>query len=132
MKSGGSNLTQQHAEDLSFCALFLMEASKRVTREFGAGHSKLHTTRDANKDITNVLNYLLEKKVAQELPECTSIPFKDSTDDGLDKICNTNWMKDILSRTECDDNLEEDTHGRIQHFAMGCSKNFCVTTPTFS
>ena len=102
-------MTQQHAEDLSLCALFLMEASKRVAREFGACHSKSHTTRDANKDITHVLNHLLEKKVTQELPERTSIAFKDPTDDGLDKMCNTNWIKDTLSRIECDDNLEEDT-----------------------
>ena len=85
MKSGGSNLTQQHAEDLSLCALFLMEASKRVAHEFGA---QSHSTRDANKDITNVVNYFLEKKVAHEIPERTSIGFKDPTDDGLDKMCN--------------------------------------------
>ena len=97
MKSSGSNLTQQHAEDLSLCALFLMETSKRVTHEFGACRSKSHTTREANKDITNILNYLLEKKVAQELPERTSIGFKDPTDYGLDKMCNTNWIKDTLS-----------------------------------
>lgn len=108
MKSGGSNLTQQHAEDLSLCALFLMEASKRVAREFGVYRSKSHTTRDANKDVNNLLNYLLEKKVAHELPGRTSIGFKDPTDDGLDKMCNTNWIKDTLSRTGCDDNLEEE------------------------
>ena len=107
----GSNLTQQHAEDLSLCALFLMEASKRVAREFGACRTMSHTTRDANKDITNMLNILLEKKVTQELrvPERTSVAFKDPTDDGLDKMCNSNWIKETLSRTECDDNLEEDT-----------------------
>jgi hypothetical protein len=107
MKSGGSNLTQQHAEDLSLCALFLMEASKRVAHEFGACRSTSHTARDTNKDITTIVNYFLEKKVAQELPERTSICFKDPTDDGLDKMCNTNWIKDTLSRTGCDDNLED-------------------------
>ena len=107
MKSGGSNLTQQHAEDLSLCALFLMEASKRVAREFGVYRSKSHT-RDANKDVNNLFNYLLEKKVAHKLPERTSIGFKDPIDDGLDKMCNTNWIKDTLSRTGCDDNLEEE------------------------
>ena len=107
MKSGGSNLTQQHAEDLSLCALFLMEASKGVAREFCVYRSKSHTIRDANKDVNNLLNYLLEKKVAHELPECASIGFKDPTDDGLDKMCNTNWIKDTLSRTGCDDNPED-------------------------
>ena len=47
--------------------------------------------------------------MAHEIPERTSIGFKDPTDDGLDKMCNTNWIKDTLSRTGCDDNLEEDT-----------------------
>ena len=89
MKSGGSNLTQQHAEDLSLCALFLIYTSKRVAHEFGARRSQSHSTRDANKDITNVVNYFLEKKVAHEIPERTSIGFKDPTDDGLDKMCNT-------------------------------------------
>ena len=104
-------MTQQHAEDLSLCALFFMEASKKVAHEFGACRSKLHTTRDTNKDILSMLNYLLDKKVTQELQERTSVAFKDPTNDGLDKMCNTNWIKDTLSRTECDDNLEEETEG---------------------
>ena len=48
-----------------------------------------HSTRDANKDITNVINYFLEKKVAHEIPKRTSIGFKDPR------------IKDTLSRTEC-------------------------------
>ena len=115
MRTGGSNLTQQHTEDLSLCALFLMEASKKVAHEFGACRSKSHTTRDVNKDVVSVVNYLLDKKVTQELQERTSVAFKDPTDDGLDKMCNTNWIQDTLSRTECDDNLEEETADESQN-----------------
>ena len=43
MRTGGSNLTQQHAEDLSLCALFLMEASKKVDHEFGVNRYTSHT-----------------------------------------------------------------------------------------
>ena len=42
-------------------------------------------------------------------PEHASLGFKDPTDDSLHKMCNTNWIKDTLSRTGCDDNLEEGT-----------------------
>ena len=109
-------MTQQHAEDLSLCALFLMDASKRVASEFGARRSKAHTTRDANKDIMTLLNSLLEKQVTQELHERTSVAFKDPTDIGLDKLCNTNWIQDTLSKFECGDNLEEDTVDEITEY----------------
>ena len=106
-------MTQQHAEDLSLCALFLMEASKKVDREFGACRATSHTTKDASKDISTVLSYLLDKKVTQELTERTSPVFCDPTDNGLDKLCNTDWIQETLSRTECDDNLEEDEREEI-------------------
>ena len=108
MRTGGSNLTQEHTEDLSLCALFLMEASKKVDREFRASRSTAHTTKDATKDITRLTNHLLEREVVQELPERTSLVFIDPTDNGLDKMCNTNWIQDTLSRTECDSNPEEE------------------------
>ena len=34
MRGGGGNITTSHGEDVSLCALFLMEASKKVDREF--------------------------------------------------------------------------------------------------
>ena len=107
MRTGGSNLTQEHAEDLSLCALFLMEAAKKVDREFGVTRSTSHSTRDADKDIGTVTNNLLERKVTQELPERTSSVFSDPTNNGLDKLCNTKWVHDVLSRTDCEFNLEE-------------------------
>ena len=108
MRTGGSNLTQEHAEDLSLCALFLMEASKKVDHEFGVTRSTSHSIRDANKDIGAVTNNLLERKITQELPERTSAAFSDPTNNGLDKLCNTNWLQNVLSRADCDSNLEED------------------------
>ena len=70
MRTGGSNLTQEHAEDLSLCALFLMEAAKKVDREFGVTQSTSHSTRDADKDIGTVMNNLLERKVTQTYLIC--------------------------------------------------------------
>ena len=85
MKRSGSNLTQQHAEDLSLCSLFLMETSKRIAHEFGACCSQ----QGMLKGYHQCGYYFLKKKVAHEIPERTSIGFKDPTDDGLDKMCNT-------------------------------------------
>ena len=46
--------------------------------------------------------------MTQELQERTSVAFKDPTYDGLDKISNTNWIKDTLSIIECDGNLVDE------------------------
>lgn len=116
MRTGGFNLTQQPAEDLSLSALFLMEASKKVERDFGVHRSTSHTTRDANSDITKISNYLLEKKVTHEISQRTSPAFSDPAEIGLDKMCNTSWIHDTLARTESDDYLEEDVrHKRWNH-----------------
>ena len=40
------------------------------------------------------------------MSEHTCIAFDHHTDVGLDKMYNTNWIQDILSRTESDDDLE--------------------------
>ena len=54
MRGGGGNITKSHADDVSLCALFLMEASKKVDREFRCSQSTAHTVRDASRDI-NIL-----------------------------------------------------------------------------
>lgn len=51
LKSCGGNLTQKHAEEVSLCALFLMEALKKTDREFKCTQTTAHTTKDACKDI---------------------------------------------------------------------------------
>ena len=41
MRASGANETQKHVEDVSLCALFLMDVAKRVDRMFGV--KVLHT-----------------------------------------------------------------------------------------
>lgn len=52
LKASGGNLTERHIEDVSMCALFLMEAAKKTDREFGCSQSSAHTTTDAESDVT--------------------------------------------------------------------------------
>ena len=40
---GGGNVTKTHAEDVSLCALFLMDASKKVDHEFKTQQLTAHT-----------------------------------------------------------------------------------------
>jgi hypothetical protein len=58
MRSGGGNLTDAHAEDVSLCTLFLMEAAKTTDKEFEAYRTTVHTIRDANKDILKISTQL--------------------------------------------------------------------------
>lgn len=115
MRSGGSNLTPQHMEDLSLCGLFLMEVAKKVDREFGALQTSSHTTHDAYKDITKLLNYLTEKKVGEQIKERNSPIFLDPTDVGLNKMCNSTWIRDTLDRADTEDLEREvsEDHGTI-------------------
>ena len=116
MRSGGGNLTEAHAEDLSLCALFLMEAAKATDKEFEAHRTTAHTIRDANKDILKISTQLISNSVACTIQNRTSPAFKDPTDDGLAKICNSSWVKDILLKADShqtDEDVlirEEETH----------------------
>ena len=58
----GSNNKQQHIEDLSLCGLFLMEAAKKVDKEFEAHCTSQHYVVDAYNDITKLCTSLMEKK----------------------------------------------------------------------
>ena len=111
MRSGGGNLTDAHAEDVSLCALFLMEAAKATDKEFEAHRTTAHTIRDANKDILKISTQLLMNSVTCAVQNRTSPAFEDPTDDGLAKICNTAWVKDILAKVDSpqtdDENLGE-------------------------
>ena len=77
LRGGGGNITKSHAEDVSLCALFLMEASKKVDREFRCSQSTAHTVQDATRDINILTRALLETKVTTESDERTSLPFSD-------------------------------------------------------
>ena len=103
MRSGGGNLTEAHAEDISLCALFLMEAAKATDKEFEAHRTTAHTIRDANKDILKISTQLISNSVTCTVQNRTLPAFKDPTDDGLAKICNTSWVKDILEKANYTD-----------------------------
>lgn len=115
MRAGGANLKQQHIEDISLCGLFLMEVAKQIDHQFGVHHTSAHTTLDANEDIKKLAHNLVEKGVVfYDSTKKDSPSFVDPTGAGLSKLCNTNWLQDILNRVESDDNLErEDSHGII-------------------
>ena len=113
MRSGGANVTTQHIEDLSLCGLFLMEVAKKVDKEFAAHNSTAHTVTDAQKDITKLSNLLLEQEVVLE-KQRASPAFSDPTDIGLDKLCNTTWVRDTLDRVDTEDLEGEDRdHGTV-------------------
>lgn len=106
LKSCGGNLTQKHAEEVSLCALFLMEALKKTDREFKCTQTTAHTTKDACKDIELLTAHLLEHKVTSISSERTEPAFEDPTETGMKKICNTSWVKDTLSKLPAEE--EED------------------------
>ena len=107
------NLTHKHIEDVSMCALFLMEAAKKTDQEFQCHQSSAHTVREAEKDINKLAEHLLDKTVTIHSPDRNTPAFKDPTDSGYKKLCNTSWVQEILSKTgreECDLDVEnEDT-----------------------
>ena len=105
MRSGGSNLTRKHMEDISLSGLFLMEVTKTIDRQFVVHHSTSHTTRDAQSDINKIASLLTDGKVTSSDKERNSPSFNDPAVIGLDKLANTNWLKDTLNRTEqCEEN----------------------------
>ena len=106
MRGGGGNITQTHAEDVSLCALFLMDASKKVDREFKTRQSTAHTIRDAERDICKLTTSLLENMVTSENTERDSPPFTDPTNAGHKKIATTSWVADTLLSTSSIDDLQ--------------------------
>ena len=83
-----------------------MDAAKATDKEFEAHRTTAHTIRDANKDI---LNILIGNSVACIVQNRTSPAFQDPTDDGLAKICNTSWVKDILEKADSPQTDDEAT-----------------------
>ena len=47
MRASGANATQKHLEEVSMCAMLLMDTAKKVDHMFGVSQSVSHTTRDA-------------------------------------------------------------------------------------
>ena len=104
----GGNLTTKHVEEVSLCALFLMEASKREDCFFNVPPgTTAHTIHDSDKDIEKMMGHLQEAKVATVDKERTSPPFTDPVESGWTKLWTTNWLKKALERNL----VEESTDG---------------------
>lgn len=69
MRAGGANNTTQHIQDLSLCGLFFMEVTKKIDQEFGAHRSTTHTTPEAYRDISIIVEHLLHKEVMERAGE---------------------------------------------------------------
>lgn len=110
MRASGGNLTESHIEELSLCALFLMSAAKKVDKEFSCQQSSAHTVREARKDIDKMADLLLEKSVTSFSTSRTSPTFNDPTEKGLKKLCNTEWVHEMLTRDVTDEDMEEEEH----------------------
>ena len=55
LQASGSNVTPEHIEEVSLSSLFLLEAAKKMDREFGVTPmSQMHTVREANSDKRKV------------------------------------------------------------------------------
>ena len=78
LKGSGPNLTASHMVDMSLCALFLLDTSRRVDEQLRVHEkSSHHTTRDADKDITKMASYLVKEKAESvELEQNMKIPSK--------------------------------------------------------
>ena len=101
-------MTTKHVEDVSMCALSLMQAAKKADREFCCYQSGQHTVRDANEDITKMAVHLLQAKAASEQEQRRSPGFIDPTNDGLDTLCNTDWVKTTLAKNPSWDELQRE------------------------
>ena len=54
LRSSTGSLTEKHIEDVSMCALFLLEAAKKMDKEFGCYQISSHTVREAENDIQKI------------------------------------------------------------------------------
>ena len=108
MKGGGGNVIENHAEEISLSALFLLEAAKKADREFCTHRSTSHTIRDANKDILTLANHSRENTVTSTVSERNSPNFHDPYDDGLKKVCTKPWVHQTLANVPVEEDLEGD------------------------
>lgn len=81
-----------HIEELSLCTLFLTSASKKVDKEFCCHQSSAHTVREAASNINKMAKILVEKSATSFLNEHNSLTFEDPTEQGMKKLCNTEWV----------------------------------------
>ena len=119
LRSGGGNLTTRHIEDVSMCAFFLMEASRKADEVFNVPPTATaHTVRDSNKDIEKMVSHLHDAKVNVLDIDRTTPPFTDPVETGWQKLAMSDWLKNTLTRHLVDDSAdlqEEDTHSEFEH-----------------
>lgn len=102
MRASGANSTHKHMEEVSLCAMFLMDVAKRVDRMFGVTQSIAHTVRDANKDVTKMVGYLLSEKITIEVEQRqVGIIFEDPSIAG--SRCIADGHIDSYLKDEVDD-----------------------------
>ena len=75
-------------------------------------HTTAHTVRDSQRDITKLSRHLHENGVTSADQARTTTTFRDPTEDGLAKLCNTSWVQDTLSKisSQQTDEDDPDTH----------------------
>ena len=103
MRGGGGNITKTHAEDVSLCALFLTDASKRWTVNSRLNSQQLTQSKTLTGTSIGWKTTLLKTKVIAEDAKRNSPPFADPTDTGHRKITTTSWVADTLLSTSIDD-----------------------------
>ena len=91
------------------CALFLIQAAKKADREFCCYQSGHHTIREADTDITKMVGHLLQAQVSVEQQTRRTPGFIDPTNNGLDKLCYTDWVNKTLAKQPCEKELQRDT-----------------------
>ena len=109
MRASGANATQKHLEEVSLCALMLMDTTKKIDQMFGATQSGTHTTRDATGDIRKISCYLLSEGVTKEKEGCKGPCFKDPRVMGSKNVGKgrlDDYLKGKVELEEQDNNIE--------------------------
>lgn len=100
LQASGANVTPEHIEEVSLSAMFLLEAAKKIDREFGVTpKSQMHTVRDANYDKRKVALHLMEKAVMKETEDRKTPKFVHPVDKGWERLSNSDWLFRILSQS---------------------------------
>ena len=118
LRSGGGHLTTKHVEDVSMCAFFLMEASKKADEIFNVPPAATaHTVRDSKRDIEKMMSHLHEAMVNILDKDRTSPSFADPVETGWQKLATTDWLKTTLTRHLVDDSddLQEGRDSEVEH-----------------
>ena len=99
LRASGANVTENHIIQVSLAALFLLEASKKVSMHFGVHQTSHHTTRDASSDVRKMCMCLLQENVTKESTERTGSPFVDPVTVGMEKLAG-GWLDRILDKSD--------------------------------